>query len=78
MQNSRCITPPKVNTNIPYIFNENLNDNEFPIYKSDGTKYCPPAPPRNNKEIRICGCKKTYQIVLKTSPTVNCGNCSTT
>jgi len=76
----RSITPTKIITNIPFSmkYTENLNDNEFPMFDIYGNRKCPPAPPRNTKEIRICSCKQVYQIVLKTSPETKCGNCTHT
>ena len=77
MQSSiRCVTPTKVNTSFVFTDNDKLNDNEFPIYNSNGIRNCPPAPPNYKKEIRKCICNQTYQIVLKTSPVTKCGNCS--
>jgi len=77
MNSTRCVTPPKVNTSFVFTLNEKLNNNEFPVYNSDGNRNCPPAPPNYRKEIRICEyCKYTYQIANKTDPVTKCGNCS--
>lgn len=75
MNINRSMTPPKLNTTFPYV-NTKLNDKEFPIYNDNGTRMCPPAPPPKTKEVRVCSCKRTYQIVFKNSPVINCGNCA--
>jgi len=78
MSTTRSITPVRtfINTNIANNVGLYLNDGEFPMY-NNGILNCPPAPPRNNKEIRVCySCHQTYQIVYKTAPIIKCGNCT--
>ena len=78
MDINRSSTPPRLSviTNFVYNLNTKLNDKEFPMYNESGKLNCPPAPPNKTKEIRVCPCKQTYQIRLKTDPTTKCGNCS--
>lgn len=73
MQAQRSITPlPQLKFNT----SEYLNEREFPRYNIQGQLNCPPAPPRNNQEIRICSCTKTYQIEFKQAPLKKCGYCT--
>jgi hypothetical protein len=80
MSNTRSVTPPlmPINANIIKNVGQHLNHGEFPMYNKSGTLNCPPAPPRNTKEIRVChSCRQTYQIELKTAPLKKCGFCTT-
>ena len=83
MSTTRSVTPTlaPINANIVNNIGLHLNVGEFPMYTTNGTSVptlnCPPAPPRNNKEIRVCfSCRQTYQIELKTAPLKKCGFCT--
>lgn len=81
MSTTRSVTPTlaPINANIVNNTSLHLNVGEFPMYTYGTTRTlnCPPAPPRNNKEIRVChSCRQTYQIELKTAPLKKCGFCA--
>lgn len=78
MSTTRSTTPPRLSvvTNLVKNIGEYLDHGEFPMYNEAGKQNCPPAPPRNTKEIRVChSCRQTYQIEIKTAPLKKCGFC---
>lgn len=74
---SRSVTPVKKQ---PTIIISNDAMENIDLYLNTGELLVSkgyPAPPRKEKEIRMCVfCKMVYLIVLKTSDKVNCGYCT--